>query len=284
MFLLPRFQAAPGLCRTLRRGRRGVKETGLEEADFCINTAGDLCGEEGMETFSLFSEMFNSERFHRGFGATPQILFLDYQSTHLDLRVPEATPPVAQGFLLHRLGLFPLDAVFVGLLDRGAQSNSQIPTTKTQRPPSPGAMTAFGDSEHPRPKAPSSDPRPHFADKFGVPTPAAPSLPGTAGQRLESAGHRETKPALAEGRPHLGPAGAGNSGQSLSLRCSSEKTGPFGPAAARRSASSSSSEALRGWGNAAGEAGAPSRGRSGRTRTPVVQGQRQCTERCPTAL
>lgn len=35
----------------------------LEEADFCINIPGDLCGEEGMGTSSLFSRMFSSERF-----------------------------------------------------------------------------------------------------------------------------------------------------------------------------------------------------------------------------
>lgn len=43
-----------------------MKETGLglEEAEFRINIPGDLCGEEGMGTSSLFSEMFNSQR-HR---------------------------------------------------------------------------------------------------------------------------------------------------------------------------------------------------------------------------
>lgn len=74
-----------------------MKETGLglEEADSFINIAGDLCGEEGRGTSSLFSKMFNSERLHRVFGATLQILFLDDQSTHLDLRGREATPPIA---------------------------------------------------------------------------------------------------------------------------------------------------------------------------------------------
>lgn len=43
-----------------------MKETdlGLEKADFCINIAGNLCGEEGMGTSSLFSKMFNSESLH----------------------------------------------------------------------------------------------------------------------------------------------------------------------------------------------------------------------------
>lgn len=96
-FCNPSFRDLEDSAARLRCGRCGVKETGLglAEADSFINIAGDLCGEEGRGTSSLFSKMFNSERLHRVFGATLQILFLDDQSTHLDLRGREATPPIA---------------------------------------------------------------------------------------------------------------------------------------------------------------------------------------------
>lgn len=65
-FCSPSFRDLQGSAARLRCGRSGVMETGLglEKADFCINIAGNLCGEEGMGTSSLFSKMFNSERLH----------------------------------------------------------------------------------------------------------------------------------------------------------------------------------------------------------------------------
>lgn len=99
----------------------------LEEADFCINIPG-ICVERrgwGHPVYSVECLV------QRGFGATLQILFLDYQSTHLNLRGPEVT----LGFLLHCLGLFSLYPVFVGLTDRGTPEQFTNPHHQGLRDP-----------------------------------------------------------------------------------------------------------------------------------------------------
>lgn len=107
----------------------GVEGNSFGGGDFCINIPDDLCGEEGMGTSSLFSKMFNSERLHRGFGATLQIFFSHDQSTQQDLRGPEATTHCKGLPTPLFLGLFPLYPAFVGLTG-GHQRNSQIPSPR----------------------------------------------------------------------------------------------------------------------------------------------------------